>query len=62
MQKQIFVKMEDAVLTALQLARKNSCDIIFSPGCASFDQFRNFEHRGQAFNELIDLHMNKHES
>lgn len=26
--------------------------VLFSPAAASFDQFRNFEHRGQTFNEL----------
>jgi UDP-N-acetylmuramoyl-L-alanyl-D-glutamate--2,6-diaminopimelate ligase len=57
MKKQIFIKMEDAVLKALQLAAESKCDIIFSPGCASFDEFHNFEHRGQTFNQLVDLHM-----
>ncbi len=27
--------------------------ILFSPACASFDQFRSFEHRGDAFRELV---------
>ena len=48
-----FEKMRDAVLHGLQLARDNNCDLIFSPGCASFDEFRNFEHRGDVFNELV---------
>lgn len=48
-----FEKMGDAVLRALQLARDNNLDVIFSPGCASFDEFRNFEHRGEIFNELV---------
>ncbi|KDO57255.1 hypothetical protein CISIN_1g0154211mg, partial [Citrus sinensis] len=26
--------------------------IVLSPGCASFDEFRNFEHRGMVFQEL----------
>ncbi len=27
--------------------------VLFSPACASFDQFRNFEHRGKIFKKMI---------
>jgi UDP-N-acetylmuramoylalanine--D-glutamate ligase len=27
--------------------------VVLSPACASFDQFRNFEHRGQVFQQLV---------
>ncbi len=27
--------------------------VVFSPGCSSFDMFRNFEHRGEAFKDLV---------
>jgi UDP-N-acetylmuramoylalanine--D-glutamate ligase len=27
--------------------------VVLSPACASFDQFKNFVHRGQVFQELV---------
>ncbi len=27
--------------------------VLFSPACASYDQFRNFEHRGQCFKKMV---------
>jgi UDP-N-acetylmuramoylalanine--D-glutamate ligase len=27
--------------------------VLLSPACASFDQFRNFEARGDAFREMV---------
>jgi UDP-N-acetylmuramoylalanine--D-glutamate ligase len=41
---------------ALRWARKNARPgdtVLLSPACASFDQYRNFEHRGQHFEELV---------
>ena len=32
----------------------NQFIILFSPGCSSFDQYKNFEERGSAFNQLIN--------
>jgi len=28
--------------------------VLFSPACASFDQYRNFEHRGEVFTQLVE--------
>jgi len=32
--------------------------ILFSPSAASFDNFKNFEQRGEYFNELIKKYIN----
>ncbi|MFH1714683.1 MAG: UDP-N-acetylmuramoyl-L-alanine--D-glutamate ligase [Elusimicrobiota bacterium] len=51
------VKGCDDLKCALDIAleESNPNDIILlSPACASFDQFQNFEHRGQYFKELVN--------
>jgi UDP-N-acetylmuramoylalanine--D-glutamate ligase len=27
--------------------------VLLAPACASFDQFKNYEHRGQTFKEIV---------
>jgi UDP-N-acetylmuramoylalanine--D-glutamate ligase len=44
--------LEAAVMRAAELARPGDV-VLLSPACASFDQFRNFEHRGERFRELV---------
>ena len=47
--------LEAAVAAAAADARQASGNqtVLFSPACASFDQFRNFEARGDAFRALV---------
>ncbi len=44
--------MENACRNALQLAEKGDI-VLFSPACASFDQFKDFEDRGRKFKALV---------
>jgi len=46
------VTLEKAVEMAYSLASSGEI-VLFSPGCASFDQFRNFEERGKIFKDLV---------
>ena len=46
--------MRNAIFTAFHDAKKESCPavILLSPMCASFDQFKNFEDRGETFSKI----------
>jgi UDP-N-acetylmuramoylalanine--D-glutamate ligase len=44
--------MEHAVRYAREHAQSGET-VLLSPACASFDQYRNFEHRGEHFEELV---------
>jgi UDP-N-acetylmuramoylalanine--D-glutamate ligase len=44
--------IDEAVLTAQSLAQPGDV-VLLSPACASFDWFKNYEHRGQVFKELV---------
>lgn len=44
--------MEEAVMQAKEHACKND-SVLLSPACASFDMFKNFEHRGDVFMEIV---------
>ncbi|MCA8899662.1 MAG: UDP-N-acetylmuramoyl-L-alanine--D-glutamate ligase, partial [Hyphomonas sp.] len=52
--------LENAVQAAFRDARNSGSDnpvILLSPACASFDQFRDFEHRGDVFRSIVESMM-----
>ena len=52
--------MEDAFARAYYNANNEMLDdatVILSPACASFDQFKNFEQRGDNFVSLVNQAM-----
>jgi UDP-N-acetylmuramoylalanine--D-glutamate ligase len=47
--------LDEAVRTAQELALQLACRcVLLSPACASFDQYSNFEARGDHFRELVE--------
>lgn len=52
--KNVFVtsNLEEAVLKAYEVSHENDI-ILLSPACASWDQFQDFEERGNLFKEIV---------
>ena len=47
-------RLEDATKVAIEIAKEtNSKSILLSPACASFDQYSNFEERGNHFKKIV---------
>lgn len=49
---EVIPAFDDAVRTALAMAQPGD-QVLLSPACASFDQFNNFEERGDRFEALV---------
>ncbi|MBF0512046.1 MAG: UDP-N-acetylmuramoyl-L-alanine--D-glutamate ligase [Candidatus Omnitrophica bacterium] len=49
----VFNSLEEAVKAA-QLVAHQGQSVLFSPMCASFDMFNDYEHRGRVFKEIVN--------
>jgi len=47
-----FEKLPEAVLASAKIAQPGDT-VVLNPGCASFDEFDDFEHRGNVFKEIV---------
>lgn len=53
-QSQLFDTMEQAI-EAIRPNLQQGDMVLLSPACASLDQFKSFEHRGDVFSDLAKL-------
>lgn len=44
--------MDEAIQQAAAVAKPDD-SVLLSPACASFDMFKNYEHRGQVFMSIV---------
>ncbi|HEU64852.1 MAG: UDP-N-acetylmuramoylalanine--D-glutamate ligase [Candidatus Anoxychlamydiales bacterium] len=51
---QIMKDLKTATEKAFSLAKKED-RVLLSPGCSSFDMFKNFEHRGDSFKKFVSI-------
>jgi len=49
----VYGTLPEAVRAAAEAAREGDA-VVFSPACSSFDMFRNFEERGEAFRKAVE--------
>ena len=47
------MSLREAVFCALSMAEEMGADILFSPGCASFDEFSGYLERSKKFREFV---------
>lgn len=51
----VYETLEECISQSRKILETEKIEkLIFSPACASFDQFKNFEDRGEKFNSLIE--------
>lgn len=54
----IFQSLEEAVKEAVRSAQKGD-NVLLSPGCSSFDMFKDYAHRGNEFQRIVRTYSNR---
>ena len=49
-----------SILRDIKITNKSDNTVLFSPSSASFDQFKNFENRGNEFKKLCNFYVKKY--
>ncbi len=52
-----FETLADAMVYLVTALKGSPCEVCFSPACASFDEFTDFNHRGLFFTTYIENHL-----
>ena len=55
---QYIENFNEAVIASMKSAKNNN-RVLLSPACSSYDQFNNFEERGNAFKQIVNKHSQK---
>lgn len=53
----VFATLREALDELPGLLRAEPAPVVFSPACSSFDEFKNFEDRGQYFNQRLQFYL-----
>ena len=54
----IYESFYNAVIESIKLSKRND-NVLLSPACASYDQFKSYKHRGDKFKEIINEYYDK---
>ena len=54
----VYENFYSAVIESIKLSKKDD-NVLLSPACASYDQFKSYKHRGKKFKEIVNEYYDK---